>query len=67
MNNDATITLTLTPAQLEMIYNSLNLSHLYDKCRPIGQEWNYLIDEIRRLHHTAEGNWPNKPLGTVKF
>jgi len=62
-----TITLKLTADQLAMIHNSLNHSDLYDKFRPKGNEWNYLIDEIRRLHHIAQDNWPNKPLGTVKF
>ena len=67
MHYDATITLKLTPDQLEMIHNSLNHSHLYDTFRPKSLQWDYLVTEIRRLYHIAEDNWPNKPLGTVKF
>ena len=67
MNTYTTITLKLTPEQLEMIHNSLNHSQLYDAIRPKGHEWNYLIDEIRRLHNIAQDNWPNNPLGTVTF
>lgn len=61
------ITLKLTPAQLEMIHNSLNHSHLYDVIGLTGHEWNYLISEIRRLKYIATEEWPNKPLGTVEF
>lgn len=61
------ITLKLTSEQLKMINRSLTHSHLYDKLCPKNNEWDYLLNEIKRLHHIASSEWPNKPLGTVKF